>query len=69
VAAAPGDYAQLTDAEHTAWALQDAQADCDIAHVNSAIGLPVSRFAPLPIVYITASTSRNIGFSRSSSDI
>jgi len=47
----PDDYAQLTDAEHTAWALQDAQADCDIAHVNSAIGLPVSRFAPLPIVY------------------
>ena len=48
MAAAPGDYAQLTDAEHTAWALQDAQADCDIAHVNFrdwAPGIPVCAFA------------------------
>ena len=47
----PDDYAQLTDAEHTAWALEDALADCDIVHLHSAIGLPVSRFAPMPVVY------------------
>jgi len=47
----PDDYAQLIDADHTAWALKDAQRDCDIVHIQSAIGLPVSRFAPMPIVY------------------
>jgi glycosyltransferase involved in cell wall biosynthesis len=44
-------YAQLDDAEHTAWALQDAARDCDIVHLNSEAGLPASRFAPMPVIY------------------
>lgn len=45
------EYAQLKDVEHSAWAVQDASATCDIVHLNSALGLSCARFSEGPIVY------------------
>lgn len=43
--------AQFKDANHTAWAVHDAAASCDIIHVNSATGISFSRFVNSPFVY------------------
>lgn len=43
--------AQFKDANHTAWAVQDAAATCDIIHLNNATGLTYSRFANPAFVY------------------
>ena len=44
-------YAQLKDMEHTTWAVRDASNACDIAHLNTALGLTCSRLSGLPFVY------------------
>lgn len=36
--------------DHAAWAVEDAQMDCDIIHVNSATTVPFSRFSTRPFV-------------------
>ena len=43
--------AQFKEANHTAWAVHDAAASCDIIHVNSATGLTFSRFVNSAFVY------------------
>lgn len=43
--------AQLKGVNHAAWALQDAENDADIVHLNSAPGLALQRFSELPFVY------------------
>jgi glycosyltransferase involved in cell wall biosynthesis len=44
-------YGSLKDINHTAWAVADAAAECDIVHLNNAPGLALSRFVGLPFVY------------------
>jgi len=44
-------YADLKDINHTAWAVKDAAAECDIIHLNNAPGVSYSRFVSQPIVY------------------
>jgi glycosyltransferase involved in cell wall biosynthesis len=44
-------YDNLKDLNHTAWAAQDAAADCDLVHVNNLPGIVFSRFARQPFVY------------------
>jgi glycosyltransferase involved in cell wall biosynthesis len=44
-------HANLKDINHTAWAVADAQRDCDLVHINNAPGLAFSRFTSLPMVY------------------
>ncbi len=43
--------AQFKDANHTAWAVHDAAARCDIIHLNNATGLTFSRFGNSAFVY------------------
>jgi glycosyltransferase involved in cell wall biosynthesis len=43
--------AALKDTNHTAWAIRDASAFCDIIHINNMAGLPYTRFAKTPFVY------------------
>lgn len=43
--------AQFKDANHTAWAVHDAAASCDIIHLNNATGLTFSRFVDSAFVY------------------
>jgi glycosyltransferase involved in cell wall biosynthesis len=42
---------QFKDANHTAWAVKDAAATCDIVHLNNATGLTYSRFVDPAFVY------------------
>jgi glycosyltransferase involved in cell wall biosynthesis len=44
-------HGSLKDMNHTAWAVGDAQQDCDIIHLNNAPGLSLSRFTDRPMVY------------------
>jgi glycosyltransferase involved in cell wall biosynthesis len=44
-------YANLKDINHTAWAVRDACADCDIIHLNNLPGLVHTRFIPTSFVY------------------
>ncbi len=44
-------HGSLRDINHSAWAVADAQHDCDILHLNNAPGLVYSRFVPQPFVY------------------
>jgi len=39
------------DLRHSAWAVRDAAADCDIIHVQSATALSLSPLIPIPFVY------------------
>jgi glycosyltransferase involved in cell wall biosynthesis len=39
-----------TELEHNCWAIAQADRDCDIIHVNSALAIPLSRFAASPTV-------------------
>jgi len=43
--------ASLKGLNHSAWAMKDAAAECDIIHLNNAPGLSVARFVDQPIVY------------------
>jgi glycosyltransferase involved in cell wall biosynthesis len=43
-------YAWLKEADHTAWAVQDAARTCDAIHLQSPQGLPGSRFVDLPVI-------------------
>jgi glycosyltransferase involved in cell wall biosynthesis len=36
--------------DHTAWAVDDAEANCDMIHVSSALAVPFSRFSSRPFV-------------------
>lgn len=36
--------------EHTSWAIADAERNCDLIHVNSALALPFARLATRPVV-------------------
>src|SRR5512140_2557396 len=40
-------HANVADANHTSWAIQDAARTCDIIHINSVSGVAMSRFTPL----------------------
>lgn len=44
-------YANLKDMNHTAWAIADASAECDLIHINNIPGLVHSRFLKQPFVY------------------
>jgi glycosyltransferase involved in cell wall biosynthesis len=37
--------------DHVAWAVDDAQANCDILHVSSTLAVPFSRFSSQSFVY------------------
>jgi glycosyltransferase involved in cell wall biosynthesis len=41
---------QLKNADHTAWAIQDAAASADVVHLNDVVGVPFTRFIDLPTV-------------------
>jgi glycosyltransferase involved in cell wall biosynthesis len=51
-------YAQLDDIEHTAWAVRDASASCDLIHLNNAPGITCSQFSALPFVYTLHHTTQ-----------
>jgi glycosyltransferase involved in cell wall biosynthesis len=40
----------LKNADHTAWAIQDAARSADILHLNDVVGLPFTRFVDVPVV-------------------
>jgi glycosyltransferase involved in cell wall biosynthesis len=47
-----GEYHEsVMDVNHSCWAVREALKDADIIHMNSALGLPATRFAKLPVVY------------------
>ena len=47
----PSGYSGLTkELDHAAWAVRDAQTECDIVHINSAPAVPFSRFSTRPFV-------------------
>jgi glycosyltransferase involved in cell wall biosynthesis len=47
----PNETAGLTkEAEHTAWAIEDAENSCDIIHISSALAVPFARFSKRPFV-------------------
>src|SRR5262245_39377013 len=48
---ADGVAAQLKNADHTAWAIQDASRSADLVHINDAIGVPFTRFIEQPVVH------------------
>jgi len=43
-------FASFKELDHTAWAVHDAAGDCDLLHIQSAIGLPCTQFVPRPVV-------------------
>lgn len=49
----PDDPAEINAEEitHTAWAMRDASASCDVIHINSAFGLPHTYLIENPVVY------------------
>lgn len=44
------EHAWIKDLNHTAWASADAVRDCDLIHLQSALGLAFSRFVKKPFV-------------------
>jgi glycosyltransferase involved in cell wall biosynthesis len=44
-------FANLTDINHSAWAIRDAEQYCDVIHVNSVPALAMSRLTSVPFVY------------------
>jgi glycosyltransferase involved in cell wall biosynthesis len=44
-------HGTLKDINHSAWAVADAAAHCDLVHLNNAPGLVYSRFVSVPFVY------------------
>ncbi len=45
-----GVAAQMKNADHTGWAMQDAARRCDLLHINDVVGLPFAHFVDRPIV-------------------
>jgi glycosyltransferase involved in cell wall biosynthesis len=43
--------AQFKNADHTAWAIQEAARSVDILHLNDIVGLPFTRFVETPVVH------------------
>jgi glycosyltransferase involved in cell wall biosynthesis len=41
---------QLKNADHTAWAIEDATASVDLLHLNDVVGVPFTRFTDVPTV-------------------
>jgi glycosyltransferase involved in cell wall biosynthesis len=41
---------QLKNADHTAWAIDDAQGWADLVHLNDIVGVPFTRFCAAPTV-------------------
>jgi glycosyltransferase involved in cell wall biosynthesis len=47
-----GEYHEsVMDVNHSCWAVREALKHSDIIHMNSALGLPATRLATLPVVY------------------
>lgn len=44
-------HGDVKDINHCAWAIADAQRDCELIHVNNVPGLACSRFVERPMVY------------------
>lgn len=44
------ENAWIRELNHTSWAVADAQHDCDVIHLQSALGITCSRFANRPLV-------------------
>lgn len=44
-------FANLTDINHSAWAIRDAADYCDVIHVNSVPAIAMSRLTSVPFVY------------------
>jgi glycosyltransferase involved in cell wall biosynthesis len=44
-------FSNLTDINHSAWAIQDAMQHCDLIHVNNVPAIAMSRLIPTPMVY------------------
>ncbi len=44
-------FSNLTDINHSAWAIQDAVRHCDLIHVNNVPAIAMSRLIPTPMVY------------------
>ena len=44
-------HGSLKDINHSAWAVAEAHANCDLLHLNNAPGLVYSRFVSTPFVY------------------
>lgn len=44
-------HGDVKDINHCAWAIADAQRDCDLIHINNVPGLACSRFVGVPMVY------------------
>ncbi|RPJ84482.1 MAG: glycosyltransferase family 4 protein, partial [Acidobacteria bacterium] len=43
--------AQVKNLDHTAWAIHDAAPWADVIHLNDAMGVPLTRFVNLPVVF------------------
>jgi glycosyltransferase involved in cell wall biosynthesis len=43
--------AMLKNADHTAWAIQDAARYAEVLHLNDAVGMPFTRFVDAPAVH------------------
>ena len=43
--------AQTKNLDHAAWAMEDAAGWADLVHLNDAMGVPLTRFVDLPVVY------------------
>jgi glycosyltransferase involved in cell wall biosynthesis len=41
---------QLKNADHTAWAIQDAAASVDVLHLNDVVGVPFTSFVDKPAI-------------------
>jgi glycosyltransferase involved in cell wall biosynthesis len=44
-------FANLTDINHSAWAIRDAEQYCDVIHVNSVPAIAMSRLTSVPFLY------------------
>jgi glycosyltransferase involved in cell wall biosynthesis len=44
-------FAVSKEVNHAAWAVSEAQRECDIIHINSALAVPLARFSSRPFVY------------------
>ena len=44
------ESAWYKELDHTSWAIADALSDCDVIHVQSALGLAAARFIQHPVV-------------------
>jgi glycosyltransferase involved in cell wall biosynthesis len=40
----------IKEIDHNAWAIEQANAECDIVHINSALAVPLTRITDKPVV-------------------